>query len=186
MSLRYNDMKHNYEISYANVKLKPLQEDDIENLRVWRNNPDNTTYLQQVPYITKEMQQNWYEKYMRNQNEMTFVIVETNVLQRVVGSLSLYNFSENSAEFGKILIGDPEAHGRHLGTNSLKAALLVAFRDLGLDEVYLNVHADNVKAVCSYKNAGMKIVNKIIHESFDEYVMSIKRKDFGVEGDLYA
>ena len=99
-------MKHSYSISYKNVALKPITENELEYLRTWRNDPANTKYLRQIPYITPEMQKKWFDSYLANGDEMTFAICETKQLGRVVGSLSLYEFCDGEAEFGKILIGD--------------------------------------------------------------------------------
>ena len=49
-------LKHNYLIKYKNVVLRALNEDDIEYLRTWRNDNNNSKFLRQIPYITKESQ----------------------------------------------------------------------------------------------------------------------------------
>lgn len=38
-------MKHNFSSCYENIALRPLSIEDIELLRQWRNNKDNTKYL---------------------------------------------------------------------------------------------------------------------------------------------
>ena len=134
-------MKHSYQIDYENVKLRPLIKDDIENLRIWRNNPKNTLYLSKIPFITEEMQAAWFERYLSNEDELCFAIVESRVLNRMVGSLSLHDFSEDSCFLGKILIGDDEAHGRKVGLNASIAATKIAFERLNMKSVILQVFA---------------------------------------------
>ena len=119
-------MDHTYESLYKNVYLCPLKRENIEYLRVWRNNTSNTKYLRQIPYITEQMQNNWFEAYLSNNNEIVFEIHEKGDLNRMVGSLSLYNFNGDSLEFGKILIGDKEAHGKRIGQNALIFLLLMS------------------------------------------------------------
>lgn len=150
-------MRHCYEIRYKNVFLRPLLDKDIESLRVWRNNPDSSLYLSKVPYITSEMQMEWYERYKVNEDEMIFAIVEDDELKRLVGSLSLYQFNGDVCLFGKILIGDNDAHGRKIGLNATVAATKVAFEQMGINRVDLFVFPENVAAYKTYKRAGFVV-----------------------------
>lgn len=171
-------MKHSYSITYKNVALKPISQDDLEFLRTWRNDPGNTRYLRQIPYITPEMQLKWYESYLANEDEMTFAIYETKQLGRVVGSLSLYDFSENSAEFGKILIGDVEAHGKSVGYHATVAVLKIAFVSLKLDNILLHVFSDNIPAIKVYQKAGFRVIDEHDTNGRKELSMRITRAEF--------
>ena len=169
-------MDHNYTIEYENVTLRPLKKDDIENLRIWRNDPKNTLYLSKIPFITKEMQDAWFEKYLNNRDELCFAIVENKVLKRIVGSLSLHKFDNNYCYLGKILIGDAEAHGRKVGVNGSIAAARIAFEQLDIETVNLHVFTENFIALKVYKNAGFTIVDKHMTESGKtEYLMTKRR-----------
>ena len=86
-----------------------MEKNDIENLRVWRNDKSKTQFLKPIGEITPEMQLEWFKKYLDNQDEITFAIEETKDLNRMVGSVTLYNFHGKVAEVGKIQIGDREA-----------------------------------------------------------------------------
>ena len=70
-------MKHNYLGEFDNVCLKPLSIEDIEMLRIWRNNKEQTGFLRQIGEITPEMQLNWYNSYLENQHDIVFGIHET-------------------------------------------------------------------------------------------------------------
>ena len=69
-------MIHEFRYEYKNVILRPLNKNDIEQLRGWRNNPDNTCYLKQIPYITPQMQIDWYKRYQNDNDEICFAIIE--------------------------------------------------------------------------------------------------------------
>ena len=152
-------MNHEYSLCYKNVCLRPISRHDTELLRKWRNDPNNSLYLRQIPYITYKAQMEWYRKYLTNKNELFFGIVENDVLNRLVGSLSLYNISNDSCFFGRILIGDAEAHGRKIGLNATIAALKIAFEIIELEKVFLHVYSDNASAIKIYIEAGFKIVD---------------------------
>lgn len=165
-------MDHSYSASLDNVDLRPLKKDDIEFLRVWRNNPENTKFLSQIPFITPEMQENWFISYLSNKNEIIFAIVENQKLNRIVGSFSLYNFGKDDVEFGKILIGDPEAHGRNIGFNTLTAMKKIVFNDLNRKTIRLHVFRDNVPAVKIYLKAGFEIIKEYtVKNGLVEYEM---------------
>lgn len=181
-------MKHNYNYTFKNVSIRPLSECDIEFLREWRNDETNTKYLRKLPYITSEMQQSWFEKYLSDNDEICFAIEEIKELNRIVGSLSLYNFKEKQAEFGKILIGCHQAHGKNIGVNSIIALLHVAFNDLNLDKVVLHVYADNKGAVHVYEKVGFSRIDIHKTDNLDEYLMEISKEKYIniVEEKLYA
>ncbi len=170
-------MEHNYHIEYENVMLRPLEKEDIEYLRTWRNDPDNTRFLRKIPYITKEMQTNWYERYLLNLDEMCFAVVERKVLNRLVGSLSLHEFKGKTCFLGKILVGDSYAHGKKVGLNASIAATRIAFEQLNMEVVNLHVFKDNFVALKVYQKAGFIVVDE--HTTDDgkyELSMILKRE----------
>lgn len=171
-------MKHNYSYSFKNITIRPLSENDIEFLRKWRNDDLNTKYLRKLPFITPEMQRSWFDNYLLNEDEICFAIDETEVLNRVVGSLSLYEFRNNQAEFGKILIGDQEAHGKSIGFNSITALMYLAFVKMGLDKVVLHVYIENKGAVHVYEKVGFTVVDVHVIDNLDEYSMELSKEKF--------
>ena len=179
-------MNHTYEYSYENVTLRPLRRGDIESLRVWRNRRENTRYLQDVPYITEEMQQAWFLSRLSAEDELYFAIVETRDLRRLVGSLALYHLRAREAEFGKILIGDDMAHGKRAGRNATIAALGIAFRLLGLETVKLKVYEENRAAVKVYSQAGFRVVEtRRDSGGRNKLFMEARRKDMAAENVSY-
>lgn len=176
-------MKHEYSADYKNIALRPLGEGDIEFLRSWRNDPENTRFLSKIPYITPEMQKRWFESYLQDPDELCFAII---LAGRVIGSLSLYEFGtealggqKDCCLYGKLLIGDKEAHGRQAGLNATIAALKIAFEELGMKIVGLYVYAENKQAFKVYTDAGFKITDCHAGKSgAEEYTMMIRREEF--------
>ena len=171
-------MKHSYFKTYKNIELKPLSQNEIELLRSWRNDPANTKYLSKIPFITEQMQREWFERYLLNVDEMTFAIYEVKELERAVGSLSLYDFSDESAELGKIMVGDSAAHGKKIGYNAVIAALKIAFDDLKLKKVRLTVFEENAKALYIYQKAGFKTKRSYDKDGRIELYMEIEAEEF--------
>ncbi len=147
-------MIHEYSATYQHVELRPLREEDIERLRNWRNDVEATRFLRPIGHITPEMQTQWFRKYLENDQEIGFAIVETCELNRLVGSVSLYDFHDGVAEIGKIRIGDREANGRGIGRLSLVMAMKIGFEVLGLKKIIASVHVDNVASYTNFKRIG--------------------------------
>lgn len=169
-------MNHNVVIEKDSIMLRQITIDDIEKLRIWRNNPNNCKYLSKIPYISDIMQRNWFFSYLNNPDSMMFAIVEKNSLKRIVGSVCLYNFHEKSVELGKLLIGDDEAHGKKIGYNTVLALVEYCFIKLDIKRIFLTVFEDNKVALKIYKDVGFKVVEKRLNNSMIEYLMEyIKR-----------
>jgi len=111
-------------INYENITLIPISESDLELLRTWRNDKQLCKYLRDIGYISKQDQYNWYLKQKEDKDAITLGIHETKQLNRLVGSISLYDIKPNyTAEIGRILIGDTEAHNKGIGRNAMKALI---------------------------------------------------------------
>lgn len=171
-------MIHNYTIVSNDIILRQLKEEDIEQLRNWRNNEENTKYLRKIGYITPTQQKEWFDNYLENNDELTFAIVENKDLNRIVGSCSLYHFVDNQVEFGKILIGDSEAHGRGIGLCATKAVVEFAFKELNISKVVLECYEHNIPAQKIYKKAGFILTDEKRDDGFDKALfMSIQNSD---------
>lgn len=151
-------MKHGYHGEHLNVALKPLNAENLELLRCWRNNTEQTKFLRPIGEITPEMQLNWFQSYLKNPHDINFGIYETEKLNRLVGSLSIYDIKDGRAEIGKIQIGDSEAHRMGIGRTSLVIAMKIGFELIGLTEIYASVHQDNIAARTNDLKIGFKIV----------------------------
>jgi len=149
-----------YEAVYDNVRIRPLEKDDIEKLRIWRNDKNKTKFLRQIGTITASMQEKWFEQYQKSSNEIIYAIEEIKELHRMVGSLSVYDMEGEKAEIGKIQIGDEEANGRGIGRKSMVMALLIGFQKLRLKEVSGSVNPENIAAYKNDLKIGFEVVGQ--------------------------
>lgn len=153
-------MRHSYCAEYGNIRLRPLVETDIEKLREWRNDTENSRYLRKIGYISEEMQKKWFDAYLENEDEIIFAIEETKEFGCLIGSVSLYDFTGEQAEFGRILIGDKRTSGRGIGRISSVMAMHIGFECLGIKKIVASVHEQNVKAYSNYMRIGFDVVGK--------------------------
>ena len=168
-------MKHAYTISFNNILLRPLAFEDISDLRIWRNDPENSKYIRKIPFITEEMQELWFKNYLQDSLEITLAIEYD---KSFVGSVSLYDIQETSAVFGKLMVGRQK--GKGIGRQATLACLKLAFSQLGLTEIQAEVSVDNTAALIIYIDAGFRIVQRRYNEAIglDEYVIRIDKKRF--------
>ena len=153
-------MKHTYCAEYKNVRIRPLRHGDIEKLREWRNNASISRFLAPMNEITTEMQNKWFYNYLSDMDQFIFAIEETETLHRVVGSVAIYGFNGTSAEVGKIVVGDPEAKGRKIGSIALLLAIEVGFEKMGIDTYIGDVHDENIPAKTNDLKAGFIVTGR--------------------------
>ena len=171
-------MKHLYCANNEIIKIRPLMEKDIEYLRCWRNDPELSTYLNEIPFITPEKQLDWFNSYLTDNDNLFFVIVDKK-RDIQIGSVALYKFRGNSCEVGRIVIGDSASHGKGMGYNALLLVITIAIQKFNVNFIKLDVHEANLPARNIYEKIGFQIIGK--HEFQKggyELEMEISAEDF--------
>lgn len=151
-------MKHCYELKSEKIILKPLEEKDIESLRVLRNQASKFFITQK--YITKEQQKQWYKTYLYKQNDYMFKVVLCSNPNEFVGAVALYDVDKEkgTAEFGRIVVDNKKAQG--IGKDIVNAICKFGYEELGLVKIVCTVFKDNEKAVQIYKKIGFEVMKE--------------------------
>lgn len=115
------------------VTLRPVTQNDIEFLRVNRNEPMQYRYFRQDRPLTKEDQLRWWRS-MTPANSRLFIVV--NDKGRDVGYVGFQPFKHYalSAEFGIFICTPDQKQG--YGKAALKELLRHGFMDLNLANIY--------------------------------------------------
>jgi len=172
-------MKHTLSCKFKNIRLRPLKQEDCEFLRMWRNNSDNSKYLRKIDYITPEMQLKWFSQNMLDDEVYTFAIEETETYSQIVGSISLYNFKHNTAEYGRIMVGEKKVQGKGVGFLALLMCIHIGFAKLGLEAIVASVHENNKPARKMNEKIGFEIIGKHPFDGLnDELEIIIKKDEF--------
>ncbi|MCM1096820.1 MAG: GNAT family N-acetyltransferase [Ruminococcus flavefaciens] len=146
-------MRHHYCGICGNIGIRALSENDLELLRTWRNDKELSKYLTPIPEITKEMQLNWYQNYLKDEDVIFFAVIDME-RDQTIGTVALYNFEKEVCKVGKIVIGDATERGRNLGYRSLLLAMKAAIIKLDIQKFMLQVCEDNAAAYRIYQKAG--------------------------------
>ena len=136
------------------VVLGPVLRESLEQLRQWRNNPELRKYFREHREISPDMQLDWYEnRVSNNQNQVDFEIRTSNVL---IGHCGLYyiKWKDRVAEF-TIYIGDMRYRNGGYGSDALRTLIKYGFDELNLHRIWCEVYSNNT-AIDVYRRLGFK------------------------------
>ena len=97
---------------------------------------------------------------------ITYAIIECDKLNRIIGSVALYDFDMDSAHTGKIVIGDKEAKGYGLGFWGWALAIHIGFQKLGISKYKAEAHEENIASQKTIKKLGFQ---KVGRHAFDPF-----------------
>lgn len=133
------------------VELQQLGSDDIEQVRLWRNHPEVTRYMEFREYITPEMQQRWFES-LSAQNDLYFIISCAGQ-QIGVTNLKEINHHAKTAELGAF-IADAMMQNSLIPYGAVLLLLDYGFEVLELEQIQAHVLDDNPRAIRFDKSLG--------------------------------
>lgn len=172
-------MKHTFFAEYDGIRIRPIEERDIEFLREWRNNKSLSRYLRPIDHITAKMQKEWYEEYLEDDTIITFAIEELVELKRMVGSVSVYDFKNGISNCGKILVGDSDASGKNIGFRAECLSLHVGISKLKIEKYIREVDTENEKSIRLAKKLGFtQIGERDTPWGRREYLYEMTKEEF--------
>ena len=141
------------------VRLRLLRSSDLQLTLHWRNQDHIRRWFFHSDLITPEQHTRWFEQYAERDDDFVFVIEDVQNGGQPVGQVALYHvdWQQSRAEFGRLMIGEDSAAGKGLAFTATQLTLQIAFQSLGLREVYLEVYADNSRAIAIYTRAGFQV-----------------------------
>jgi len=156
-NLKEMDIMRTPFIEGEKVSLAPLTAEDAKACYEWFVDPEIRKFVSShaLPN-TFEKSRNFIEEMNVSNNDVLLGIF-TRPDGEYIGNIALHGIDrDNSNAFFGIVIGNSKNHGKGMGTEAVRLLLLYAFRNLGLNMVFLNVFADNVRAIRSYEKLGFK------------------------------
>lgn len=151
--------RHVLPIESRRIRLRLLQERDLPLTLAWRNQDHVRKWFFHSDVIAPDQHRAWYERYRDRDDDFVFVIEEVQAHYQPVGQLALYNidWEEGEGEFGRLMIGEPDAAGKGLAREATTLLVDAALTDWGLRKVYLKVLADNAPALAVYRACGFGV-----------------------------
>ena len=134
------------------MKLRKLEEKDIDRMLMWMHDPEiNKNFLTDFSKYDRENVKQFVNNAISKENiNLACVDEQDNYLGTV--SLKNINLISKNAEYAISFLAN--AHGTGAAAFATKEILNIAFFELGLERVYLNVLDENKRANRFYKKIG--------------------------------
>lgn len=174
------ELWHPTQIVGQSVALRRPRPDDLAGVVRWYRDPEIARLTR---YQTRQMTQSEVERFfqvrMLAQDALAYTIVEI-PQWRQIGFTTFSSLDpDNGSVLFHITIGERDAWGRGLGTETTSLMLAHAFERLALHRVGLTVFSYNVRAIRAYEKAGFRIEGRlrdaIVRDGryFDEIQMGV-------------
>ncbi|MBO9600283.1 MAG: GNAT family N-acetyltransferase [Cohnella sp.] len=169
-------MKHAYLLRTERLRLRQLELADLPLVLLWRNDPEIGRWFFNSGSITWEQHRGWYARYLDTETDIAFIVEEVSSLYEPVGAAALYRIDteRGTAEFGRLMIGNARARGKGFGLEIVNAICSFGLRQLGLNEIYLEVLEDNAAAVNTYEKAGFRTISVKSEERRPIRIMALR------------
>lgn len=145
-----------------------LNKDQCEIVRKWRN--ADISFLRTPFLLTKEMQENFYEKIIcdRNSEHKYWAIID----KKFIGMAGLTNISHYNKNAEISIIIDPKKKSKKKGEEALLLLLNLGFNELNLENIY---------GECYFCNPAIKFWKRIIEKYILNYTWLPFRKYYNGE-----
>jgi RimJ/RimL family protein N-acetyltransferase len=176
-------MRYFKKVAEERVYLSPINIDDAETYVKWVNDIEVAGHLgNYVRMIGLSNEREILEKLAKDEGSFAIIRMEDDAL---IGGVSLNGIDHlhRRANIG-IFIGDAENRGKGYGTEAIRLMLDYGFHTLNLQNIMLQVHADNPNAIACYNKVGFKEFGRrrSAHYRDGEYIdvvfMDILDEDF--------
>jgi RimJ/RimL family protein N-acetyltransferase len=143
----------------ARIRLIPFTASDIERLLGWIRSPEELRLWTASSFgfpLTREHIEGHLRDSAERGDRRIFKAVEEG-REEAVGHIELGAIDprNRAVRIGRVLV-DPGRRGQGLGAAMMRAALAVAFRDLGMHRVELGVFDANPAAIACYERVGFR------------------------------
>jgi [ribosomal protein S5]-alanine N-acetyltransferase len=128
----------------APVRLRPIRLDDVDAILEWINDPDVTrNFAGMGEVITREQEIAFLERILASDTDRMYAVEDRE--GRYLGNAGIHKiyWPARNGRLGLMLARS--AHGRGLGTATLRTICAIGFEALGLHKLWLVHYADNAR-----------------------------------------
>lgn len=166
------------------IILREIEEKDLDLIIKWRNDPKILRWFFSYLPLNKVKQRKWYEKYLNDDTQQTFIIELKEEIPIGTVGLTGIDYKNQRAEL-TIVIGEKEYGGKGLGKEALDVLVKFAFNEMNLRKIKALVFSDNERAINLYEKYGFIKEGVLKEEIFKdgEFRNIIIFSKFGVRKD---
>ena len=165
------------------IHLRNLEEKDASLMLEWMHDPSIACFFRfDAMSMTEEKCIEYIRAANSDEKSKHFAIADEN--DEYLGTISLKNIDHNKKEAEYAISTRKKAHGTGAAMTATKEILRIAFEELGLKRVYLNVLAENKRANAFYSKVGFVLESNSTNNSI-EIFDTIKKLNwyYTIEGD---
>ncbi|MEE9381137.1 MAG: GNAT family N-acetyltransferase, partial [Hyphomonadaceae bacterium] len=137
-------MAHAPFLTTSRLHLRPLTLDDVQVLHEAFSDPDTCRYTSSPPHVTEDETRARVEKIMADTDCHEWAITE-GAGEPALGTVGLYPSRDGIAGLGYML--HPEACGRGIASEAVKAVLAHGFEVMYLRRIYADIDPDNTASI---------------------------------------
>lgn len=174
-------------ISGEKVYLAAIEENELEQLRTWRNLPDFRKYFREYREISSIMQKKWFENIVNNdKNTIMFAIHDKNT-KELLGCCGLcyinwvHRYSDLSLYIGK---NECYIDNEGIAEESCKLLFDYSFYELGLNKIWTEIYEFDYMKNNLYTQMGFKQDGFLREQYFYDgkwwgsYIFSLLEKEY--------
>lgn len=164
------------------INLAPIELEDIEVIRMWRNNPNIQKYLREYRLFSKSQKKEWYSNMIKD-NRFEMFLIKDNKTSEPVGvcGLTYIDWVNRHADVHLYVGKDETWIDDKYCPKALKMILDYAFGTLNLNKVWAEIYEIDNKKIEFFKNNGF-VVDACLREHYyykgkfyNSYILSLLR-----------
>lgn len=141
------------------IDLVPVKKELLPKIIELRNQERSRYFFNQSEILTLEIQKKWYEEYLKRDNDVYWCI--RNRENIIVGTVRLYNITENSCDHGSVMIDETYSMGMPYALEAEILSLEFAFYTLKVKQIFNDDRHDNKMMNSISKKMGFVFQNVI-------------------------
>lgn len=169
------------------IYLTAIEENDLEQLRKWRNLPEYRKHFREYREISSTMQKKWFENCVNNDNSTIMFAIKEKESNQLVGCCGLcyINWIHRYSDLS-LYIGKDECYIDNEGIAKESCDLLFsyAFYELGLNKIWTEIYEFDNKKYQLYKELGFKQDGFLREQYFydgqwwNSYILSLLKNEY--------
>lgn len=133
------------------LELIRFKDEDIKYIEQWENNKEIFNYL------THSRPRYIEENDLKAKENILFFMIRFD--NKIIGTTWIEDINEEDTLLS-IYLGDTSQRGNNIGKKVIKTLCDIAFKELKLKEVHLNVREKNIRAMSCYKSCRFEITKE--------------------------
>ncbi len=171
-------------ISEGRIRLRALEEGDLERTRAWVNDPEVARLVNRVGPVSGAEHREWFTRTVNDPQQVIFAI-DVVAEDRHIGNCGFKHVDQRvrKAELW-IYLGDASCWGKGYGLEACRALVRYGFERMNLNRIHLYTPAYNERAAALYEKLGFTNEGRLRQDVFqdgryhDSILMGLLRHEY--------